>query len=168
MYDTLDGGKGALEQYAGHQWLQNRPPPQDQPRPPSPPVPFMGSPEAVRRNDALITALEIAPNVLFDRYHQFGQIGVLAWCTEFEEMVGEIKSLGFGEEMAGQTRERALEACKEILKLDFNIPAQLINMYLAGQIARLRAFLGAEGDADYPQCRFSVPNEDEYALARQR
>lgn len=45
-------------------------------------------------------------------------------------MVGEIKSLGFGEEMAGQTRERALEACKEVLKLDLDIPAQLINMYL--------------------------------------
>jgi hypothetical protein len=23
MYDTLDGGKGALEQYAGHQWYEN-------------------------------------------------------------------------------------------------------------------------------------------------
>jgi len=168
MYDTLDGGKGALEQYAGHQWLQNRPPPQESQRPPSPspPEPFIGSPEAIRRNDALIAALQIAPNVLFDRYNQFGQVGVLAWCSEFEEMVSEIKSLGFGGEMAGQTRDCALEACREVLSLDIEIPAQLIIMYLAGQIARLRSFLSVEGDTDYPQCRFPLPTEEEYALAR--
>jgi len=167
MYDTLDGGKGALEQYAGHQWLQNRPPPpQETPRPPSPPVPFIGSEESIRRNDVLIAALNIAPNVLFDRYHQFGQVGVLAWCSEFEEMVSEIKSLGFSGDMAGKTRESALEACREVLKLDLEIPAQLIIMYLAGQIARLRNFLGVEEEADYPQCRFPMPTEEEYALAR--
>ena len=118
----------------------------------------MGSEEAIRRNDALIAALEIAPNVLYARYNQFGQvsrifkcllsrfslrplrrlmcwcslrqIGVLAWCSEFEEMVNEIKALGFSHEMAGPTRDRALEACREVLKLDLDIPAQLINMYL--------------------------------------
>lgn len=37
----------------------------------------MGSPEAVRRNDALLAALELAPNVLFERYHQFGQVSTV-------------------------------------------------------------------------------------------
>jgi len=165
MYDTLDGGKGALEQYAGHQWLQNRPPPQEAPRSPSPPRPFVGSEEAVRRNDALIAALKVAPNVLFDKYNQFGQVGVLAWCSEFEEMVTEIKSLGFSGEMAGQTRECALEACREVLKFDLDIRAQLVVMYLASQIARLRDFLGVEDATDYPQCP-PFPSEGEYALAR--
>lgn len=45
-------------------------------------------------------------------------------------MVSEVKSLGFSGEMAGQTRECALEACREVMKLDIDIPAQLISMYL--------------------------------------
>lgn len=37
-------------------------------------MPFMGSEEAIQRNDALINALRLAPNVLFDRYREFGQV----------------------------------------------------------------------------------------------
>lgn len=58
------------------------------------------------------------------------QIGVLAWCSEFEDLVSEIKSLGFSGEMAAQTRDCALEACQEVLKLELDIRAQLIIMYL--------------------------------------
>lgn len=55
------------------------------PPPPSPPVPFIGSDEAIRRNDALIAALEIAPNVLFDRYNQFGQV---SWIYKHARRLG--------------------------------------------------------------------------------
>jgi hypothetical protein len=53
--------------------------------------------------------------------------------------VSEIKSLGFSGEMAGQTRECALDACREVLKLDLDISAQLIIMYLVRFNYRIRA-----------------------------
>lgn len=67
---------------------------------------------------------------------------MLAWCAEFEELVSEVKKLGFSGEMAAQTRECALEACHEVLQLDLDIYAQLILMYLARIFFPARALHG--------------------------
>lgn len=34
----------------------------------------MGSEEAIQRNDALISALSVAPSILFERHQTFGQV----------------------------------------------------------------------------------------------
>jgi len=159
QYSTLDGnrGIGALE-YSGYQWLQNRPPPQEVAPSPPPKMPFNGGPDALAKNDELIKALKSAPDVLYERYCQFGQLGVLGWCAEFSELVDEIKALGFGGEMASATRDCALETCREILKLNLDVKMQLIIIYLSGQISRLREFLDETENDDYPVPSFPLPS----------
>jgi len=158
-YGTLDGRPGALE-YSGFQWLQNRPA-QPNPPPVSPPrVPFNPTPTAIQRNESLIKAFKAAPNVLYERYCQFGQLGVLGWCAEFEELISEVKGLGISGDMADATRDCALQTCRDILKLQLDVQMQLIILYLSGQISRLRAFLDQNGDEDYPIPSFPLPSEE--------
>jgi len=161
QYSTLDGrrGMGAFE-YSGHQWLQNRPTPQEVnlPDPPTPKMPFSGSPDALVKNDELIKALKAAPDVLYERFCQFGQLGVLGWCAEFSELIDEVKALGFSGEMASATRDCALETCREILKLNLEVKMQLIIIYLSGQISRLREFLDETENDDYPVPTFPLPS----------
>jgi hypothetical protein len=58
------------------------------------------------------------------------QLGVLGWSSEFSELVDEVKNLGFQGNMFTTTREAALEACVEILKLKLDIQMQLIVLFL--------------------------------------
>lgn len=117
-------------------------------------------------------ALKSAPNVLFGRFKHFGQVrlssssslspganqtqlGVLAWCSEFGEMIDALKHLGFEGNMFVSTRKQALQACTEILKLDLQIEMQIIVMYLSSQVARLRRFLDHDAHwEDYPKPNF--------------
>jgi hypothetical protein len=103
-------------------------------------------------------ALKSAPNVLYSRYKQYGQLGVLAWCSEFSEMIDALKALGFEGNMFVATRTQALKACEEILRLHLDVKMQIIVMYLSSQVARLRRFL--DGDRqwdDYPLITFPLP-----------
>lgn len=121
-------------------------------------------------------ALQAAPNVLFGRYKQYGQVhiirssippsfranvdpqlGVLAWCAEFSEMIDELKRLGISGDMFVSTREAALKACEEILRLQLEIKMQIIVIHLSSQVARLRRFLDAEHVwEDYPETHFPL------------
>ena len=123
-------------------------------------------------------ALQAAPNVLFGRYKQYGQVrcscfsncarfsetfgtfvklGVLAWCAEFSEMIDELKRLGISGDMFVSTREAALKACEEVLRLQLDIKMQIIVIHLSSQVARLRRFLDAEHVwEDYPETQFPL------------
>jgi hypothetical protein len=126
-------------------------------------------------------ALQSAPNVLFGRYKQYGQVhislppsippsfvlnvffpsrpqlGVLAWCAEFSEMTDELKRLGISGDMFVSTREAALKACEDILRLQLDIKMQIIVIHLSSQVARLRRFLDAEHVwEDYPETHFPL------------
>lgn len=118
----------------------------------------MGSPMTIERNKSLIEALKAAPEVLCDRYRDYGQVrllsrsrnhssalkplsppsllqmGILSWCSEFEDLVTEIKDLGFSGDMASETREWALRACSAVMGSEFldGVRVQLISMYLVG------------------------------------
>jgi len=162
QYGTLDGRKGGALEFSGHQWLQNRPPAPQAARPPSPRIQFKPTPTAIEKNTAMIHALKSAPNVLYDRFCQFGQLGVLGWCAEFAELIDELKALGFSGNMADVTRECALQTCRDILKLQLDVQMQLIILYLSGQISRLRMFLGIEDPGDYPVPAFPLPADEEY------
>lgn len=85
------------------------------------------------------------------------QLGVLAWCSEFSEMIDAVKSFGFEGHMFVSTRTQALKTCEEILRLNLNIEMQIIVMYLSSQVARLRRFLDAERQwDDYPKPSFPL------------
>jgi len=125
-------------------------------------------------------ALQSAANVLFGRYKQYGQVrmriclpffftpadfrhppylklGVLAWCAEFSEMIDELKRLGIAGDMFVSTREAALKACEEVLRLQLEIKMQIIVIHLSSQVARLRRFLDAEHVwEDYPDTHFPL------------
>lgn len=92
------------------------------------------------------------------------QLGVLAWCSEFGEMIDALKNLGFEGNMFVSTRTQALRTCEEILGLGLDIEMQIIVMYLSSQVARLRRFLDHEAVwNDYPVPRFPTdPNRREY------
>jgi hypothetical protein len=84
-------------------------------------------------------------------------LGVLAWCSEFGELIDNLKELGFNGNMFVTTRKQALETCEELLKLNLDIKMQIILMYLSSQVARLRRFL--DGDKvwdDYPNPTFPL------------
>lgn len=83
------------------------------------------------------------------------QLGVLAWCSEFGELIDGLKDLGFHGNMFISTRTQALKTCQEILKLRLDLKMQIIVMYLTSQVQRLRRFL--DGDTvwdDYPEPQF--------------
>ena len=87
------------------------------------------------------------------------QLGVLAWCSEFGEMIEALKGLGISGNMFVSTRRQALASCEEILALNLHedIEMQIIVMYLSSQIARLRRFLDSDTQfEDYPQPRFPM------------
>jgi hypothetical protein len=58
------------------------------------------------------------------------QLGVLGWCAEFDELIAEVKSLGFDGNMASATRDCALQTCREILRLPLDVQMQLIILYM--------------------------------------
>ena len=82
---------------------------------------------------------------------------MLAWCAEFSEMIDELKRLGISGDMFVSTREAALKACEEILRLQLDIKMQIIVIHLSSQVARLRRFLDAEHVwEDYPETQFPL------------
>ena len=85
------------------------------------------------------------------------QLGVLAWCSEFSELIDALKQLGFEGNMFVSTRTQALKTCEDILKLNLDIEMQIIVMFLSSQVARLRRFLDTNTQfEDYPQPKFPV------------
>ncbi|KAF8640362.1 hypothetical protein AX17_000033 [Amanita inopinata Kibby_2008] len=154
--DVVDFGGEA--DYAGHAWFSD-PPPKPPPSSPQPPQPaYIPPPGVIEQNEMFEYALVAAPNVLYGRYKQYGQLGVLAWCSEFAELTDNLKDLGVHGHMFVTTRSQALKACEEILKLPLDIKMQIIVMYLSSQVARLRRFL--DGDRtwnDYPEFKFPDP-----------
>lgn len=83
------------------------------------------------------------------------QLGVLAWCSEFGELIDGLKTLGFEGNMFVTTRTQALQTCEDLLKLRLDLKMQIIVMYLSSQVSRLRRFLDGEGTwNDYPEPQF--------------
>ncbi|KAF8202986.1 hypothetical protein BJ912DRAFT_842198 [Pholiota molesta] len=161
--DVVDFG-GEVD-YSDVKWFQDappRPPRHEQPRhshvPPPPPQQYHPSSRVIDQNEGFEYALSAAPNVLYQRYKQFGQLGVLGWCSEFSELIDNLKELGVSGNMFVTTREQALKACEEILKLKMeDVRMQLVTMYLSSQVARLRRFLDAEHVwTDYPDPSFPL------------
>ena len=90
---------------------------------------------------------------------------MLAWCSEFSELIDALKQLGFEGNMFVSTRTQALKTCEDILKLNLDIEMQIIVMYLSSQVARLRRFLDGERVfEDYPMPKF--PNDPHVELQR--
>jgi len=150
--DVVDVG-GDVD-YGDYQWFQDVPV-RPQPPPQSNQPKYEPAPEVINHNDAFEYALSSAPNVLYARYKQYGQLGVLGWCSEFGELIDSLKELGCSGNMFVTTRTQALNACTEILKLKLDIEMQIIVMYLSSQVSRLRRFL--DGDRvwdDYPVPHF--------------
>jgi len=82
---------------------------------------------------------------------------VLAWCSEFGELIDNIKDLGFHGNMFVTTRTQALKTCEELLKLKLDIKMQIIVVYLSSQVQRLRRFLDSERVwDDYPEPAFPL------------
>jgi len=154
--ETVDFG-GEVD-YASYEWFKD-PPPRSEPAPPPLPQgePYIPKSSVIDKNDICTFALRSAANVLFGRYKQYGQLGVLAWCSEFSEMIDELKRLGIAGDMFTSTREEALKACEEILRLELDIKMQIIVLHLSSQVARLRRFLDAEHTwEDYPETHFPL------------
>jgi len=150
--DHVDFG-GEMD-YEGYEWFQEAPP---RPPPSAPPERYVPMPEVIDQNQAFELALQAAPNVLYARYKQYGQLGVLAWCSEFSELIDNLKDLGFAGNMFVTTRVQALKTCEDLLKLKLDLQMQIIVMYLSSQVARLRRFL--DGDTvweDYPVPAFPL------------
>ena len=93
------------------------------------------------------------------------KLGVLAWCSEFSELIDNLKDLGFAGNMFVTTRVQALKSCEEVLHLFRthmeDVRMQIVKMYLSTQVARLRRFLDAERVwTDYPDNTFPLePNQ---------
>ncbi|KAJ3734627.1 hypothetical protein DFJ43DRAFT_1130437 [Lentinula guzmanii] len=158
MSDVVDFGGEA--DYEHMEWFKEAPPEHLRPRPPPTEpagAPYMPDSVVIDQNEAFEFALGAAPNVLYARYKQYGQLGVLAWCAEFGELIDNLKELGFAGNMFVSTRTQALKTCEEILKLHLDIGMQIIMLYLSSQVARLRRFL--DGDRvwdDYPMPSFPL------------
>ena len=96
--------------------------------------------------------LRISSQFIVDTVYQ---LGVLAWCAEFNELIDGLKQLGLQGNMFVSTRSQALKTCEEILALKLDIQMQLIIMYLSSLVMRLRRFLDAERQwNDYPEINF--------------
>jgi hypothetical protein len=158
--DVVDFGGEA--DYGEMEWFKEAPPAHLRPQPPVETVgtPYVPDSTVIEQNEAFEFALAAAPNVLYARFKQYGQLGVLAWCAEFGELIDNLKDLGFAGNMFVSTRTRALKTCEEILKLRLEIGMQIILLYLSSQIARLRRFLdGERAWNDYPEPSFPLdPN----------
>ncbi|KAF8745095.1 hypothetical protein AX14_010566 [Amanita brunnescens Koide BX004] len=153
--DVVDFGGEA--DYGGFTWFAD-PPPKPPPASPQPAQPaYVPPPGVIEQNEMFGFALSVAPNVLYGRYKQYGQLGVLAWCSEFAELIDNLKELGVHGHMFVSTRSQALKTCEDILKLPLEVKMQIIVLYLSSQVARLRRFL--DGDRtwnDYPETKFPV------------
>ncbi|ETW87095.1 hypothetical protein HETIRDRAFT_306596 [Heterobasidion irregulare TC 32-1] len=146
--ETVDFG--GEPDYTDFEWFKEPPP--ERPAPGPPPVPLPPPlPGVIEQNEMIDFALKSAPNVLYGRFKQFGQLGVLGWCAEFSEMIDAVKTLGIHGSMFVTTRTQALRTCEEILQLNLDIKMQIIIIHLSYQISRLRHFLDAERRwEDYP------------------
>jgi len=147
--------------YQGVEWFKDPTPNRDT-HASSSPIPgsdaIEPSAEMVARNEALAFAVRASPSILYERYKQFGQLGVLGWCDEFSELVDDIKALAFEGNMFISTRDQALEACEQILRVNVDVKMQLIILFLSSQVARLRRILDEERDFDdYPDPSFPLP-----------
>jgi len=156
--DVVDFG-GEMD-YSNVKWFQERPPrPSPPPQQEQPPAQqYHPSPHVIDQNEGFEYALSAAPNVLYQRYKQYGQLGVLGWCSEFSELIDNLKQLGFSGNMFVTTRAQALKTCEEILQLKMeDVKMQLVIMFLSSQVARLRRFLDAERVwNDYPEAQFPL------------
>lgn len=154
---TIDYGEEV--DYTEYEWFKD-PPPRPEPAPPPVTEQYVPQPGVIEQNEMFDFALKSAPNVLYARYKQYGQLGALAWCSEFSELIDALKELGFRGNMFVSTRSQALTTCEEILKLKLKIDMQIILMYLSSQVARLRRFLDGDREwNDYPEMTFPVdPN----------
>jgi len=163
--DVVDFGGEA--DYSNVKWFEDRPPreratpapshaPEPQPQQSAPQ--YQPSMRVIEQNAGFEYALSAAPNVLYQKYKQYGQLGVLGWCSEFSELIDNLKELGFSGNMFVTTRVQALKACEEILQLKMeDVKMQLITMYLSSQVARLRRFLDADKVwNDYPDPQFPL------------
>ncbi|KAK7059176.1 hypothetical protein VNI00_001803 [Paramarasmius palmivorus] len=162
--DVVDFG-GEVD-YSGAQWFKDPPPERPQPPPQQQQQVAAYNPEpvVVQHNENFVYALNAAPNVLYGRWKQYGQLGVLAWCSEFAELIDNLKDLGVAGNMFLETRRKALETCRDILKLKLDIKMQIIVMYLSAQVQRLRRFLDPDTVYDdYPEPSFPL---DPYANGR--
>lgn len=119
---------------------------------------YQPSAQVIEQNEGFEYALSVAPNVVYQRYRQYGQLGVLGWCSEFGELIDNLKELGFSGNMFTTTRAQALKTCEDILQLKMEeVKMQLITMYLSSQVARLRKFLDSERVwSDYPDPNFPL------------
>ncbi|KAI0756762.1 hypothetical protein C8Q80DRAFT_1091282 [Daedaleopsis nitida] len=154
--ETVDWG-GEVD-YSGYEWFKD-PPPRAPPQPAQQPTTdnYVPQPGVIEQNEMFDFALKSAPNVLYARFKQFGQLGVLAWCSEFSELIDALKQLGFEGNMFVSTRTQALKTCEEILRLKLEVEMQIIVMYLSSQIARLRRFLDSDRQwDDYPKPQFPL------------
>jgi len=170
-FNEWDVGLGeSYEDELNHDWLKDRPSDWDSgPARPAPPAEAEApkhdtkpaDPSDVNvlaTNEALVYALRLAPNVVYSRCREFGQIGVLGWCDEFRELIDAVIETGFAGALFTSTREAALRACKDLLKLNLDVTMQIITIYLASQVARLRRFLDGELQyEDYPDLSFPRP-----------
>jgi len=154
--DVVDFGGEA--DYAGYEWFQDPPPKPPPASPQPPPSAYVPPPGVIEQNTMFEYALTVCPNVLYGRYKQYGQLGVLGWCSEFSELIDNLKDLGVHGHMFVTTRTAALMACEEILKLPLeDVKMQIIVLYLSSQVTRLRRFL--DGDriwSDYPETKFPI------------
>lgn len=93
------------------------------------------------------------------------KLGVLAWSSEFSELIDNLKDLGFAGNMFVTTRAQALKSCEEVLHLFRtymgDVRMQIVKMFLSTQVARLRRFLDVEQVwNDYPDNTFPLePNQ---------
>jgi len=145
--------------YSTQEWFTGPPPTQKQPEQHTPKAAYIPEPLVIERNDVFCYALKAAPAVLYERYKQYGQLGVLAWCAEFGEMIDELKGFGTAGHMFTATRTQALDTCRELLALltesKIEVQMQIIIIYLSSLVARLRKFLDANTEfEDYPQPNF--------------
>jgi len=153
--ETVDFGGEA--DYANYEWFKDPPPPRQPAAPPTMSDPYIPQPGVIEQNEMFDYALSAAPNVLYGRFKQYGQLGVLAWCSEFSEMIDSLKMLGFEGNMFVSTRTQALKTCEEILQLKLEINMQIIVLHLSSQVARLRRFLDADRVwDDYPETAFPL------------
>lgn len=154
--DVVDPG-GEVD-YSHVKWFQD-PPLRPAPPPELPPQPqYQPSRHVIEQNEGFEYALSVAPNVLYQRYKEFGQLGVLGWCAEFGELIDNLRDLGFSGNMFVTTRSQALKACEDILQFKLEeVKMRLIMMFLSSQVARLRRFLDPDRVwTDYPEIHFPL------------
>jgi len=162
--ETVDIGQEI--DYANYEWFKD-PPPHTTGTPAA--EPFVPQPGVIEQNEMFDFALKSAPNVLYSKYKQFGQLGVLAWCAEFSELIDALKQLGFEGNMFVATRTQALQTCSDVLQLNLDVKMQIIVIYLSSQVQRLRRFLDADRQwEDYPVITFPLPPHEAQSLGQRQ